>query len=432
MSNKRLGFHYFPDDHHFSQDDLEIWLPRLHSLGARWLTLRCSSTKIIPESFVRALLGANIQPIVHISSNIGTIGEADLRSIFESYHRWGIRYVIIFDRPNLKASWGEASWSKRGLVERFLDTIVPILETSRDAGLRPTLPPLEPGGDYWDTAFLEQVLIGLERRGKHDLLQDLTLAIYAWTFYRPLDWGLGGPARWPDSRPYHTSLGSQDHRGLRIFDWYETICRKLMKSTMPMLVLAGGAFSHDPQQAPRSPHEQAEQNLAIARSLESETIPPHVLNFNFYPVMCAQDHPDLASAWFPVEGPPRPVVEAFHRWLNIPQAPPPIHDANTAIDHYVLLPEDSSADFHRRWAALGALVIASKPIIGFSSEVARNARRVTIIGDETLVPSQIENELRTAGCDVQRVPHLTVPMQSSDHRQAMSQQPSTGAPHVRN
>jgi hypothetical protein len=432
MANKRLGFHYYPDDRHFSQDDLQIWLPKLHSLGARWLTLRCSRARTIPEPFVRGLLETNIQPVVHISDNIDTLPEAELRPMFENYHRWGVRYVVVFDRPNLKHSWGEALWSKRGLVERFLDSITPILETSRAAGLRPTLPPLEPGGDYWDTAFLEQVLIGLERRGKRDLLQDLTLAIYAWTYNRPLDWGIGGPERWPEARPYNTPLGSQDQRGLRAFDWYTSICEGFMQSTMPMLVIAGGAFSHDPQQAPLSPSDQAEQSLSIARSLESEAIPSHVLNFNFYPLMCAQGHPDLASAWFPADGPTRPVVEAFRHWLNLPEVPSFTPEANKAIDHYVLLPEDSSPDFHRRWAALGALVIASKPIIGFSSEVARTARRVTIIGDETLVPQNIENELRTAGCNVQRVPHLTAPMQSDGHHQRMNRQTPTGAPHVRN
>jgi len=432
MADNRLGYHYYPDDRHFSQDDLQTWLPRLHSLGARWLTLRANTARAIPESFVRSLLEANIQPIIHISSRIGTAQLADLVPLLNNYSHWGVRYAIIFDRPNMKHSWGEAAWSKRGLVERFLDIMVPVLETSRSAGLQPILPPLEPGGDYWDTAFLEQVLIGLARRGKGELLTDLALAIYAWTNHRPLDWGLGGPERWPQARPYNTPPGCQDQRGLRAFDWYASVCRRITQSPMPMLVVAGGAFSQDPLQARLSSEAQAEQNLAIARSLESDTIPSQVLNFNFYPLVCAQDHPDYASAWFPLEGPPRPVVEAFRRYVYAPEAPLPVQDPNKVIDHYVLLPEDSSPEFHRRWTALGALAIASKPIIGFSSDVARQARRVTIIGDETLVPAQVENTLRSAGCEVQRVPHLTAPMQGGGDRPDMNQPAVTGAPNVRN
>jgi hypothetical protein len=432
MSNKRLGYHYYPDDRHFSQDDLGIWLPRLHALGAKWLTLRCPASRAIPEPFVRGLLDASIQPVIHITSSIGTVQASDLTSLFSSYSRWGVRYVVVFDRPNLKQSWGEASWTKRGLVERYLDNMLPILEASRAVGLRPTLPPLEPGGDYWDTAFLELALAGIARRGKHDLLQDLTLGIYAWTYNRPLDWGLGGPERWPEARPYHTPLGCQDQLGLRIFDWYDSISRRILQSPIPMLVVAGGAFSSDPQHALIAPDVQAEQNLSIARALESETIPPQVLNFSFYPLMCTQDHPDYASAWFPADGPPRPVVDALHRYVGIPEsAASPHNKPHKAIDHYVLLPENTGPGFHRRWATLGALVAASKPVIGFSSDVARSARRVTIIGDEALVPARIEAELRSAGCEVQRVPHLAAPLQSSGHRQGTNTPLPTGALNAR-
>jgi hypothetical protein len=430
MSNKRLGYHYYPDDSHFTQKDLETWLPRLHSLGARWLTLRSNDGSTVPEAFVRGLLEANIQPVIHVTSKIGAVHPADLTPLFSSYRRWGVNHVVVFDRPNLKRSWGEAAWSKRGLVERFLDVAMPILEASHTAGLRPTLPPLEPGGDYWDTAFLEQLLRGLERRGKHGLLRELTLALYAWTYNRPLDWGIGGPDRWPEARPYHTPPGCQDQRGLRVFDWYASISHKVMQSPIPMLVVAGGVFQNDYQQVP-SPGEQAEQNLTIARSLANETIPSQVLNFNFYPLTCAQDHADYDRAWFPVEGPQKPVVEAFHRFVNTKELAPITNNANKVIDHYVLLPEDSSPDFHQRWAALGALVVTSKPIIGFSSDIAREAKRVTIIGDENQVSAPIEHALRSAGCEVQRIPHLIAPKQSSSPPQAMNPSISAGAPDVR-
>ena len=138
MSNKRLGYHFYPDDHHFSQADLEAWLPILNSLGAKWLTLRSGATRAIPEYFVRGLLQAGIQPIIHIASDIGSVRLSDLTPLLTCYSHWGVRYLVVFDRPNLKASWGEASWSRRGLVERYLDLVVPILEASRSAGLRPT------------------------------------------------------------------------------------------------------------------------------------------------------------------------------------------------------------------------------------------------------------------------------------------------------
>ncbi len=60
----RIGYHYYPDERHYTQKDLETWLPILASLGARWVTLRGSTVRSIPESFLRALIDADISPIV--------------------------------------------------------------------------------------------------------------------------------------------------------------------------------------------------------------------------------------------------------------------------------------------------------------------------------------------------------------------------------
>src|SRR3989304_105946 len=117
MSNlsDRIGFHYFPDDQHFTQTLLESWLPILESLNARW-------------------------PSGH-------------------------------------------------------------------------------GGDYRDCGFRSAIVDGLVRRGQAGLLEDLALAIHAFAYRRPLDWGKGGPARWPEAQPYHTPQGAQGPRGLPHSDW---------------------------------------------------------------------------------------------------------------------------------------------------------------------------------------------------------------------
>ena len=52
----QLGFHYFPDDQHFTDQDLDTWTPILASLEARWLTLRASARRAIPENFIKGLM----------------------------------------------------------------------------------------------------------------------------------------------------------------------------------------------------------------------------------------------------------------------------------------------------------------------------------------------------------------------------------------
>ncbi|MCZ7543045.1 MAG: hypothetical protein M5R40_05675 [Anaerolineae bacterium] len=34
---KRIGFHYYDDQDHFTAADLDTWLPRLEAMGASWL-----------------------------------------------------------------------------------------------------------------------------------------------------------------------------------------------------------------------------------------------------------------------------------------------------------------------------------------------------------------------------------------------------------
>ena len=433
MPSQRLGYHYYPDDRHFSQDDLGIWLPILRSLDAHWLTLQSDAKHPIPAYFLRSLQEAGIEPIIHIPCGIADANLNDLVPLFQTYHQCGIRHVVILDRPNLKASWQPAAWSRRGLIDRYIDALVPLLEAVRSTGLRPTLPPLEPGGDYWDTAFLEGTLQGLARRGKHALLEDLTLAVYAWTFDKPLNWGAGGPDRWPEARPYSTPGGSQDHRGLQIFDWYTAICQKLLPAPLPMLVLAGGACPQTTRNHKQTPETQANENAAIANMLNNNEFPAHVICFNFYPLTCQPDHPDHAYAWFPESDRPQPVVARFRRPEEITMEPPVPNRLDKPIQHYVLLPEDMDSGFRRRWASLGELALVEKPVVGFSAEEARSARRVSIMGDEALISLQIENDLRKAGCEVNRMPLPADPLQPHlDPRNPnrLSMNATTGAAHV--
>ncbi len=72
MAMNRLGFHYYPDDRHYTEKDLSAWLPALSALGAGWLTLRGSAARAVPEPFVRGLLEAGITPIISLPLRLAT------------------------------------------------------------------------------------------------------------------------------------------------------------------------------------------------------------------------------------------------------------------------------------------------------------------------------------------------------------------------
>lgn len=396
----RLGYHYYPDDRHFTQSDLGTWLPVLDSLGARWMTIKGSASHAVPEDFLSALREARIEPIVHIPSRVGQVELESLLPLLESYSRWGVRYVVIGDRPNLRLAWDDSAWTRSGLIDRYLDLTLPILHAARSSGLIPILPPLEPGGDFWDTAFLEATLIAMTRRNEGSLLNDLAIGIYAWTHNRPLNWGVGGPERWPEARPYRTPTDSQDQKGLHGFEWYASIAARAGGRIPPMLVIAGGdtlvqnAGAEDLQ-------KHSERNVAIARMLEAGEIPDYVQAFSFYPLATSSHHSDSRSAWFPSMQPPLPVVEAMRRFIVAPRVKS-MADSKS-LRHYALLPENMEIDRLRDWDAIAKFVRIERPALGFSSLEARLASRVTLIGDESLISETVAQELRDAGCEVKRL-----------------------------
>ncbi|MDX1436866.1 MAG: hypothetical protein R3335_08650, partial [Anaerolineales bacterium] len=188
LDTRRIGFHYFPDTAHFRESDLRAWAPELQALGASWLVLKTPLDRAIPEPFISGLFENGIEPILHFQAlPTNPPAEEEMALLFKLYAAWGVRYAVIFDRPNRRRTWSERDWAQTDLVERFIDSFLPLGETAIESGLRPVFPPLEPGGDYWDTAFLRSALQAIQRRGSHDLQRRLSISAYAWPDNLPLN-----------------------------------------------------------------------------------------------------------------------------------------------------------------------------------------------------------------------------------------------------
>ncbi len=335
--NTRLGFHYFPDTYHYRESDLSAWLPEIKSLGASWVTLLAPADRAIPEAFLRGLLSAGIEPILHFHIPLDNSPHIqELRLLFNTYARWGVHYAILFDRPNNRRSWLASSWAQSNLVERFLDIYLPIAEAALQAGITPVFPPLEPGGDYWDTTFLRASLQGMQRRGHVQLIDKLVLSAYAPTCNQSLNWGAGGPERWPSARPYHSPANSQDQRGFRIFDWYLTLTQAVLRKRAPIMLLGTGACSAvqpDPIAIMLDEVAHSQRVIDIASLLQGqedcfeenkanpeqkimlEPVPPEVVCCNFWLLAAAPDDPAAGQAWFQPEGRMLPSVGALRQWF---------------------------------------------------------------------------------------------------------------------
>lgn len=404
----RLGFHYFPTHMRYRDEDLQRWLPELISLGAKWVTLIAADSRCIPEHFLRGLMEAGIQPLLHTHLPFDPSPTSEhLHLLFTSYARWGVRFIALFDRPNQRNAWPAAGWTHRHLIERFLDAFLPLAEDALACGLTPILPPLEPGGDYWDTAFLQAALRNLKRRASQGLRENLALGTYAWPGNRPLDWGMGGPQQWPQTRPYLTPPGSQDQQGFRIFEWYNHIAEAELGISCPIFLLGSGARPGD-QSDPQAPSVTLEQhskiNVQIAQA--ASELPEYVWACNFWLLNAEGNSVYAAHAWYPPDGQPLPAVAALKNLVATQKVASSTTSANPLaqpITHYLLLPayDWGIADWHLEVAR--PFIKKYRPTTGFSLEEAALAHRVTVIGSEAAFSEAALNQLRAHGCQVERI-----------------------------
>lgn len=412
----RLGFHYYPDSLHYTQADLRRWLPEIEQSGAGWLVVEAPTRRAIPEDFISGLLGAQIQPVLHFNFGLADLPDRrELTKLLEQYARWGVQMVCLFDRPNQRSNWLPGSWQQAELVERFLDHYLPGLHASLELGMVPVFPPLEPGGDYWDTTFLRAALQGLERRASDLDLNRLALGAYAWSAGKPLAWGAGGPERWAGARPYYTPPGEQDQRGVRIFEWYSAIAGAVLGWT-PQVILLGIAATQTADE-----HTRHSQNETLARWLaagsgaypnlgaqvgEPTELPANLLAGCLYLLAANVNSPEAEMAWCDEQGRRTGTLESLRgRYAQRSQTKNsqprrPNTQAAKPIEHYLLLPAGAAPYVDNLLNSLQSFLAVVQPTVGFSLQEASLAQQVTIAGSpDQFHPADLES-LAVHGCQV--------------------------------
>lgn len=428
QNNTRIGFQYFPDTYHYRESDLITWLPRLISMGAQWLVLETPSERAIPEEFLQPLIASEIEPILKMQLALANPPKpADLEVLVNVYASWGIKYIALFDRPNTLASWSQETWVQQNLVNRFLDAFLPLAEMVCEAGMVPIFPALEPGGNFWDTAFLRAALQGIKSRGYARLLQQMAIGAYAWPGTQTLNWGAGGPKAWPGVKPYYTPEDEQDHQGFRIFDWYTAITEEVLGIKLPIILLGTGAPTDQQGGGEETIISSTETNFLIANLLAGKyeenaakeithPIPGHVLAGCFRHLSSVDDQDNFS--WYTPDGAPSPIAKRLETWNQKRLAAQPktttVFSTDTStlgkqtnskkpIKHYLLLPRF-------KWGIeVWYLEIAQSyikkyaPTVGFSMREAFLAEMVTIVGEKNTFPEMLTKELEKSGTKVYRI-----------------------------
>jgi len=418
--SNRLGLHYFPDTLHYSVQDLAVWLPELTRLNASWVVLLSDSNRAIPENFITSLVDAGIEPIVHFKLQLPDApSAAELKPILSAYSRWGVHYVTFFDKPNDSASWSSAGWSHQDLVERFIDRFLPLALEAQRNKLTPVFPPLMPGGSYWDTSFFKSSLQSLLRRGQQNLLNTMAAGAYAYTYGHELSYGIGGPEKWVQSRPYMTPVGSEDQRGFNNFEWLKSIAAAAGIKKMPLIQFGAGIKQPGSYYSPEVHAEIVEAMLSRINESDTFESPNTIVACNFWLLAADPASEEFAQTWVKSETDILPIVRVLapnsKRYSTHTPVPPyfdsPVIKSDETltpetpfpIEHYLLLPvyEWGLADWHLD--VTRPFIRKYKPTIGFSLKEAAMASKVTIIGgDKDFSPEEI-SKLREIGCLVDQI-----------------------------
>jgi hypothetical protein len=142
-----------------------------------------------------------------------------------------------------------------------------------------------------------------------------------------------------------------------------------------------------------------------------DPLPPQILSGNFWLLAAGPKSLHASRAWFQPNGAEAPTVAPLRRWIAAILGPSARSDHKSfrrpnrthPISHYLLLPayDWGISDWHLN--AVKPFVKKYRPTLGFSLAEAILAGRVTVVGNPEDFPDEALDELRVAGCLVERI-----------------------------
>jgi len=404
---KNIGFTYFTNPRYFIGKHLEEWYSAISQLGGSAVIVKGAYDRALPEDVFLNAEDHSLEPIIHFTSELPLARNFNnLAFLLDVYAKRGVKRVIFGDRPNMKSAWPISGWQYENLVDHFLDRFIPLATYAGRIGMEPALPPMQPGGDYWDTAFVELVLTGLRRRRMEEILDRLILSSYGYTFNKPLSWGKGGPERWASSLPYSTPEGHEDQMGFHHFEWVQAIAQRTIGERLPVMILDAGQTGGQYQESDRYL-----TNEVISKIYQSCTKPDDQLDESDETALEFGDSVQLCA--FSLETLRFVVGENFSpKYLQEILSGGQDHKEKgftnsgkeKLFTHYLLLPSHQSGVSDVVLNKVRPFIKHTHPTVGFSLEEAKLAHKVSVYPDSMLFPEEKLKELRSNGCQVEVLP----------------------------
>lgn len=411
-----IGFTYFTSLNYLVERQIKDWMPALRQLGASSVIFKAGFDRAIPEDAIRHAQENGLESMVHFTEELPLARKFnDVAVLLDVYAKWGVKKVILGNKPNTKSAWPTAGWQYENLVDHFLDRLIPLATYAVRIGISPILPPMKPGGDYWDSAFVELVLAGLRRRRLDGVLDKMILSSYGYTFNKPLSWGTGGPERWSVSKPYLTPEGQEDQLGFHNFEWIQASGQRATGTKMPVLILDAGN--------PGLTYSQSESNMTIEtiqrilllcheKQNLSDEVESEAIALDSSVVVCTFALDTLEQALgenFNTEV----LIKIFGDHQDNDKKPALEKSSLKIISHYLLLPSHNYGVSDVVLNKIRPLIKKLHPTIGFSIEEASLASKVSVFPDSILFTDEKINQLRSAGCRVEVLPESGIEIATS-------------------
>jgi hypothetical protein len=405
---QKIGFTYFTSPKFQINRHAKHWLSFLRKIGASTVIFESDSNTAIPEDLFIISGEQGLEPIVHLTAELPVARKFnEISFILDVYAKWGVKSIILGDQPNTKKAWPSAGWHYENLVDHFLDRFIPLANHVVKQDMLPVLSPLMPGGDYWDTAFVESILNGLRQRRMDVILEKLILSSYGFTFNKPLTWGSGGPQRWPLSKPYMSTEGQEDQLGLHNYEWIQAIGERATGKKMEVMILDAGVPGMVYSKI------QPEKILSAIRTIQKackgkdsekdipsidfdETV--HSVNFDL------ETFAEIYGKTLSIEKIEKIFIDNTPQIENDSKEP----DSKKTISHYLLLPSHTSGVSDAVLNKVRPVIKKFHPTVGFSLQEAAHARKVSVFPDPLLFGEEAINELRSAGCTVEILPETGI------------------------
>ena len=401
-----IGFAYLTTSKFQIHRQVSAWMEAIHQIGASVVIYESGFDRAISEDVFISAIDNHLSPIVHFPAELPLARNFnDVAFLLDVYAKWGASHIILGDQPNVKSSWPKAGWHYENLIDHFLDRFIPLANHAVRNGVVPILAPLKPGGDYWDTAFIESVLTGLKLRRMDTILEYLMLSSYGQTYNKSLSWGKGGPERWSSTKPYLTPDGQEDQIGFNNFEWIQAVGERAIGKKLPIMILDAGHLGTKLSFPDfKTSIEEIQTIYDLCRyNTSTEDIQDHRIAFDESVCWCIFSLDTINTALQD-----KLTVDVFKQMFDGLKGTDGSSNSSIkgkkVISHYLLLPSYASGISDAILNKIRPLIKHYHPTVGFSLEEAAFAAKVSVYPDPVLFSEEQLNQLRLNGSIVEILP----------------------------